>query len=135
MKIVLDTNVFVSGIFFRGPPSQILEAWRDGRVVPAISAPILEEYRRVGLVLSGRYEGADVESLLTLLAIHSELVDAPGLPEPVCEDPDDNKFLACALAAGVQIIVSGDRHLLRVSGWSGIQILTPRQFVERYLDR
>ena len=72
---------------------------------------------------------------LTLLAIHSELVDAPDLPEPVCEDPDDDKFLACALAAGVEVVVSGDRHLLRVSGWSGIEVLTPRQFVERYLDR
>jgi putative PIN family toxin of toxin-antitoxin system len=125
----------VSGVFFRGPPADILEAWRDGRVVPAISATILEEYRRVGLVLSDRYEGADIEPLLTLLAIHSDLVDAPDLPEPVCEDPDDDKFLACALAAGVQVLVSGDRHLLRVSGWSGIEILTPRQFVERYLDR
>ncbi len=89
----------------------------------------------MGLVLSDRYEGADIESLLTLLAIHSELVDAPDLPEPVCEDPDDDKFLACALAAGVQVVVSGDRHLLRASGWSGIEVLTPRQFVERYLDR
>lgn len=84
----------------------------------------------MGLVLSDRHEGADIESLLTLLAIHSELVDAPDLPEPVCEDPDDDKFLACALAAGVQVVVSGDRHLLRVSGWSGIEVLTPRQFVE-----
>ena len=89
----------------------------------------------MGLVLSDRYEGADIESLLTLLAIHSELVDAPDLPELVCEDPDDDKFLACALAAGVEVVVSGDRHLLRVSGWSGIEVLTPRQFVERYLDR
>jgi len=92
VKIVLDTKVFVSGVFFRGPPADILEAWRDGRVVPAISAKILEEYRRVGLVLSDRYEGADIVSLLTLLAIHSELVDAPDQPEPVCEDPDDDKL-------------------------------------------
>ena len=135
MKIVLDTNVFVSGVFFRGPPAQILEAWRDGRLLPAVSASILEEYRRVGVVLSDRYEGVDVEPLLTLLAIHSELVDAPDLPEPVCEDPDDDKFLACALASGATIIVSGDRHLLRLSGWGGIQILTPRQFVEQHLHR
>jgi putative PIN family toxin of toxin-antitoxin system len=135
VKIVLDTNVFVSGVFFRGPPAQILEAWRDGRLLPAVSASILEEYRRVGVVLSDRYEGVDVEPLLTLLAIHSELVDAPDLPEPVCEDPDDDKFLACALASGATIIVSGDRHLLRLSGWGGIQILTPRQFVEQHLHR
>lgn len=60
----------------------------------------------MGIVLSERYEGTDIEPLLTLLAIHSELVDAPDLPEPVCEDPDDDKFLACALAGGVQTVVS-----------------------------
>lgn len=48
-------------------------------------------------------------------------------------DPDDDKFLSCAKTAGVEIIVSGDKHLLRVSGWAGIQILPPREFVEGYL--
>ena len=48
-------------------------------------------------------------------------------------DPDDDKFLACAIAARTPLIVSGDKHLLQVSGWSGITIVTPRQCVERYL--
>lgn len=87
MKFVLDTNVFVSGVFFAGPPAQILGAWRDGRVQPVISGPILEEYRRVGLVLAERYEAVDLEPLLTLLAIHSEVVEAPDLTESVSEDP------------------------------------------------
>jgi len=66
--------------------------------------------------------------------MNSEIVDAPEhLPEQVCSDPDDDKFLACAVAAGMTIIVSGDRKLRAVSGWNGIDVLTPRQFVERYL--
>jgi len=134
VKVVLDTNVFVSGVFFTGPPAQILEAWRDGRVRPVISAPILEEYRRVGLVLAERYEGVDLEPILTLLAVHGEVVEAPELTESVSEDPDDDKFLACAVASRAPVIVSGDKHLLRVSGWGGIRVLTPRQFVERFLS-
>ena len=133
MKIVLDTNVFVSGVFFTGPPARILEAWRDGRVSVAVSAGILEEYRRVGVRLADRYEGVDLEPLLTLLAMNAEIVEAPDLAEPLCEDPDDDKFLACALAAGAPVIVSGDKHLLRASGWSGIEVLRPRQFCERHL--
>ena len=134
MRVVLDTNVFVSGVFFSGPPASILEAWRDGQVVLVISAIIMEEYRRVGLALATRYEGVDLDPLLALLAVHAELVEAPELPAPVCEDPDDDKFLACPLASGTSVVVSGDRHLLRVSGWAGIQVLTPRQCADRLFE-
>ena len=51
----------------------------------------------------------------------------------MCDDPDDDKFLACAVAAGVSCIVSGDKHLLRVSWYRGIEVLKPRAFVGRYL--
>ncbi len=61
------------------------------------------------------------------------IVDAPALAEQVSADPDDDKFLSCALAARTPLIVSGDKHLLRVSGWSGITIVTPRQCTDRYL--
>ena len=47
MKIVLDTNVFISGIFFSGPPSIILQAWRDSKIQIILSKEILEEYQRV----------------------------------------------------------------------------------------
>jgi len=55
------------------------------------------------------------------------------LPEKVCDDPDDDKFLACALVSGCKLIVSGDKHLLKVSGFGNIEILRPRDFVEKYL--
>jgi predicted nucleic acid-binding protein len=51
----------------------------------------------------------------------------------VSADPDDDKFLACAIAARTPLIVSGDKHLLRVSGWRGMTVVTPRQCVDRYL--
>ena len=133
LRIVLDTNVFVSGVFFGGPPGKILEAWRDARVRPVLSAEILEEYQRVGVELKGRYAGVDLEPFLALLGVHAEFVEAPALKEPVAADPDDDKFLACALAAGVLLIVSGDRDLLEQSGWRSIRVLKPRAFVDEYL--
>jgi len=60
---------------------------------------------------------------------------AEKLPEPVSKDPDDDKFIACAIASKTKIIVSGDKHLLDVSGYKGIEVLTPRQFVEKYMKR
>ncbi len=55
------------------------------------------------------------------------------LEESVCEDPDDDKFFACTLASGSRVIISGDKHLLRVSGYEGIEVLKPREFVDRFL--
>ncbi len=134
MRIVLDTNVLVSGIFFTGPPHQILTAWHEGRLEIVASAEILEEYRRVGKELSKQYPGIDLEPFLVLLAVGADLVIAPELLEPVCQDPDDDKFLACAIAGQCQTIVSGDKHLKRVTGYRSIEVLSPRAFVDCYLD-
>ena len=64
MKVVLDTNVFVSGVFFRGPPYQVLKAWRDGKIQILVSPAILEEYHRVMLELSARFPEIDPRSLV-----------------------------------------------------------------------
>ena len=135
MKIVLDTNVFISGVFFKGPPYQILKAWRKGRIRLLISDEIFVEYQRVGELLSNDYPKVDLGAFLELLAINTELVMPKKLQNPVCEDPDDDKFLACAIAGKSKIIISGDKHLLKVSGYKGIKVLKPRKFVDENLDK
>jgi predicted nucleic acid-binding protein len=67
--------------------------------------------------------------------LQAEVVAAPSLPEPVCLDPDDDKFIACAVSSNTHIIVSGDKHLLQVSGCNGVRVLKPRQFVDEYLSK
>ena len=133
MRVVLDTNVFVSAVFFSGVPGKILGAWRDGRITLVTSPEILEEYRRVGDYLRTRYDGVDLDPFLALAATEGFVVEDLKLTGQICEDPDDDKFLACALASGAPIIVSGDKHLLRATGWHGIEVLTPRKFLEGHL--
>lgn len=133
MRIVLDTNILVSAVFFGGVPGRILEAWRDGTVRLVLSAEILDEYRRVGHVLASDFPGVDIDPFLSLLAVEAEIVEAPQLPAPVSADPDDDKFLACAIAGGVDIVVSGDRDLLAHDGWRGLRILRPRTLVDELL--
>ena len=133
MRIVLDTNVFVSGIFFSGPPSRILEAWRDGKIELAISPDILSEYQRVGNELSKQFPSVDLSSILGLVTIHAMMFQSPQLSEPVSEDPDDDMFIACAIASKSKVIVSGDKHLLKVADFGGVTILMPREFVDTYL--
>ncbi|MGD0584812.1 MAG: putative toxin-antitoxin system toxin component, PIN family [Oryzomonas sp.] len=133
MRVILDKNVFVSGIFFAGPPYQILKAWDDGKLKLVISPEILEEYLRVVGELAKQFPSIDVGKFIELVTIKAEMVHAESLSEPVCIDRDDDKFLACALAGKSKVIVSGDKQLLHVSGFRGIQVLKPREFIDEYL--
>jgi uncharacterized protein len=134
LKVVIDTNVFVSGIFFSGPPYQILKAWQTGEFELVASQEILDEYRRVGEVLAEEHPAIDLKLILNFVLEHVTIYKPLPLKEPVCEDPDDDKFLACALASGSKIIISGDKHLLKVSEFQEIRVLKPRDFVDSYLD-
>ena len=133
MKLVLDTNVFVSGVFFTGPPLRILEAWREGRIELLASPEILREYSEVGDRLRRQHPEIDLAPALAMVVLKATIVEAPALREPVCADPDDDMFLACAVAGRCRMIVSGDKHLLDASGYRGVQVLRPKAFVDLHL--
>lgn len=132
MKVVLDTNVLVSGIFFSGPPAEILRAWSQGKFRLVLSPEILDEYTRVSADLAGKFQDIGIRRILELIVVHSEVCAPAVLSQRVCEDPHDDKFFAAAVGSGTNIIVSGDKHLLKVSIYQGISVLTPRQFIVRY---
>ena len=135
MRIVLDTNVLISGIYFSGTPGKILQAWRSRKLQLVVSIEILEEYLNVAERLASRYGDIEYEGILGLIIQNAQLVQSADLPEPVSEDPDDDKFLACALASNTRIIVSGDSDLLKVSGYADIRVLTPKEFISEFLDQ
>ncbi|MBA4385906.1 MAG: putative toxin-antitoxin system toxin component, PIN family [Anaerolinea sp.] len=134
MKVVIDTNIFISGVFFSGAPYQVLQAWRDQKIQVVISQEIIAEYRRVGEIFAQERPGVDLSKMLDYLFQNAVIYEAPALPEPVCTDPDDDKFFACALASGSQLIVSGDKHLLKASGYHAVEVLKPNEFLDKFLD-
>jgi putative PIN family toxin of toxin-antitoxin system len=119
----------MSGLFWRGTPSLVLEAWRDGRFGLVISPEVFAEYERVGDELRAARPGVDPHPFLRLVLAAAVIVDAGKLQERVCSDPDDDKFIACALAGAADFLVSGDKALLAVSGHRGLRVLTPRRFL------
>ena len=133
MRVVLDTNVLISALFFAGLPGRILAAWIDERFEMLASVEILGEYRRVVARLEGRFPSVEAQPLLDLVIRNCHLVDPTVVPPSACEDLDDLKFLSCAVSGRASCIVSGDRALLRASGFEGIEILTPRAFAGRHL--
>jgi putative PIN family toxin of toxin-antitoxin system len=133
MRVVLATNVLISALFFAGLPGRILGAWVDERFDMLASVEILREYRQVVARLERQFPSVEAQPLLDLVIRNCHLVEPVSVPLSACEDPDDLKFLGCAVAGRASCIVSGDRALLRSSGFEGIEVLTPRVFVKRYL--
>ena len=132
MRVVLDTNVLISGIFFSGPPAKILSHWRKGNFIAVISEPIILEYTRVAKEISQKFTQIEITEILGLFILNSEIIDPGGLE--IREDLADNKFLECAIAGGCEVIVSGDKHLLKMSEFHGVKILKPRDFLDKYLN-
>jgi putative PIN family toxin of toxin-antitoxin system len=133
VRIVLDTNVLVSGIFFAGLPGRVLDAWADGRIELALSPAILDECLRVCARIGESRPTLEYEAVLAAIAGHGVLVADTTSAEPITVDPDDDKFMLCARSADA-LVVSGDTDLLDVSGWEGVEVLTPRELVDQLGD-
>lgn len=133
MKVVLDTNVVVSGIFFGGVPRAVLEAWADGLFEWFLSPSIFDEYVRTCDRLRAAHPTLEFQGLLTSIVGHGTLVPDVEAKEPITADPDDDKFMICAHRTGAAV-VSGDRHLLDASGWRDVVVFQPRAFLTQLED-
>jgi len=111
--------VFISGVCFTGPPYQIRKAWGDGAVKLIVSPEILEEYQRVRKLLADEFPLVNLQSILDFVTIKAEIIPAGSLSEGVSEDPEADKILASAISSKSKVIISGDKHLLRLSGVKG----------------
>ena len=129
-KVVLDTNVLISGIAFGGKPRKIMANIVTGRLRLALSEKILEEL--VG-VLEGpkfRYPQKLVHGIADELRSIAKIVNPSRQINIIVSDPDDNIILECATAAGVDYIISGDRDILDLGVFENIPIVTPAKFVD-----
>lgn len=133
MKVVLDTNVLISGIFFGGPPRAVLDAWVAGRFELMVSPSMVDEYVRTCDRLSASHHDLEYQSILASIVGHGTLVPDTHFSEPITADPDDDKFMLCARGSGA-IVVSGDQHLLDAAGWQGVRVMKPRDFLDFLSD-
>lgn len=98
-----------------------------------MSKDILNEYIRVGDILSKKYIGINTDDIIDLIVKRSKIYDVPKSLVQVCRDPDDDMFLACAIYANVKIIVSGDLDLLDIHEYQNIKVMKPRQFIDNHI--
>ncbi len=136
---VPDLNVFVSGIAFStGHPRSVLRLWKQGRFVLATSEVMLRRMQRVLLYPKiqrlTHWTTADVERYIQTVRQKAKVVKGTG-NVTISPDPKDNTVIACALEAQAHYLISGDtRHVLPVERYQGIEIVSPKEFVERVMQ-
>jgi putative PIN family toxin of toxin-antitoxin system len=132
MKIVVDTNVLISGVFFGGFPRKILSMIVGEQLTAVATAEIVDEYEEIVQEMIDRKQGHLNRNLLAPLIKAMEIIE-PVAKVELSRDPDDDKFLGCAKDACALYIVSGDKDLLVLKQFENIQIVTAKEFCERYL--
>jgi len=129
LRVVADTNVYISALNFGGVPDQVLALARRGRIEMFVSKPILDEIEGV---LKGKFQWppSRTRQALTAISEFAKELKATERVAAVEKDEPDNRVLECALAARATIIVSGDSHLLELGSFQRIRILSPRAFLD-----
>ena len=133
-RVVVDTNVFVCS-FFGGNPRKIVDLWKSGQVTICLSKPIIDEYVEV-LQRLGLQNERELGELLNLFARGLHVLFSANTPELhlVKEDPDDDKFIECAVALKADFVISGDKNLIAIQDYMSIRIVTPKEFLDTFLS-
>lgn len=134
LKVVVDTNVIISGFNFAGSkPAKILDLVVQGWITNCVSLPIIEETRRI-LVRKFSWTDREAEAASQWLSGFSELLNPDFRLSVIAHDDQDNRILECALKAGADYIITGDRHLLSLHIYQGVSIVNPATFLKLFKE-
>jgi putative PIN family toxin of toxin-antitoxin system len=122
-KVVLDTNVLISSILFKGELVGIVDLWKKGKIVPVVSKETFNEFRKVLEYPKFRLTKGEIKTIVEEVLPFFEIVETTVEVSGVCKDPDDDKFIACALAGAADFIVSGDKDLCDIGKYKSVKIV------------
>lgn len=129
-SVVVDTNVLVSALLFGGVPGKLIPLWKRRMIRPMASREIIEEYLRVFAYPKFQLSEEEITFLLHYEILpYFEILRIKEGPTLVVRDASDDKFIRCAQASGARMIISGDQHLLKLSPYGQIRILSPSDFL------
>lgn len=129
IKLVLDTNIYISAILFGGKPETIRKLSKEGKITVLISEAILKEITEV-LRIKFRFENWQISQTINEIREFTTLITPRKTFFIIKEDPADNRILECAQEGKAQYIISGDKHLLTLKKFQKIEILSPVEFLK-----
>jgi putative PIN family toxin of toxin-antitoxin system len=134
VRVVIDTNVLLSGLLWPGKPHRLIEQVRAGALIlvssPALLAELAEVIARPKFKSALARSGTDPELMLAQMRLLAEITAPPPLPEPVSRDSDDDVVLALATAARPDLIITGDQDLLVLGAYAGIPIVSAAEAID-----
>lgn len=134
MRLVLDTNIVLSALLWGGTPYRLLQLAEQGELQlftsPMLAAELREILSRSHLANKLIEKGTTADTVTALYLEFARAVSPLSVPRVVPDDPDDDHVIACAVAAKANLIVSGDKHLLKLREYQGIRIVTAAQAVK-----
>jgi putative PIN family toxin of toxin-antitoxin system len=134
-KVVIDTNIFISAFGWKGKPKKILKLVEEGKIKNFTSLAIIEEIKRVTSYKRLRFPNDLQAEIIEFIYFYSEMVTPKKKLDVIKEDTNDNKFLECAVEAKAKYIISGDKHLLNLKAFGGIEILTADDFLRQQTSK
>ncbi|TAL54982.1 MAG: putative toxin-antitoxin system toxin component, PIN family [Nanoarchaeota archaeon] len=130
MRVVLDTNVFISGIFWNGDSRWIISAWKTGSFQLVASKEIISEITRVLKDFKIKMPDNMIKNWVSLIESNSLVVEPKEKIRAVKDDPKDDMFIEAAVTGKAEFIVSKDKHLLKLKEFRKIKIIRPAEFKE-----
>ncbi|MBI5065804.1 putative toxin-antitoxin system toxin component, PIN family [Candidatus Woesearchaeota archaeon] len=131
MKVVIDTNVLISGIFWSGNySSQVIDAWKNGDFTLIISKEVIEELVETLRDFKIKMPEEMIQEWKEMLTKNSILVESSTRINVVKDDPEDDKFVETAVEGNAEFIITQDKHLLKVKYYQEIKIITPEEFLK-----
>ena len=127
-KTVIDTNIYISAIFWGGKPREIVELGRNGYIWIFSSAEIEDEIDKK-LRLKFNLDANETAHILLDYSTFTIPVKITKRIKAINDDPDDDKFIECAVSCCADYIVSGDKHLLKLKEYEGIKIINAADFL------
>jgi putative PIN family toxin of toxin-antitoxin system len=132
MRVVLDTNTIISALLFSGTASRLVPLWQSRRITVLLSKAILQEYLRVLTYPKFHLSDQEIRGLIEEeLLPFVETVRVRKHCVAVRRDPEDNKFLECAVAGQAEHLVTGDHDLLELGAYRGVTVLRVGDFLNQ----
>jgi putative PIN family toxin of toxin-antitoxin system len=132
-RVVLDTNVLVSALLFKGALSKFVELWQKGKIVPVISKETFEELRTVLEYPKFSLSKDEIKSIIEHEILpYFEIVEITKVVKGVCRDSGDDKFISCVLSASAGYIVSGDKGLYDLKQYKSVKIVKASDFLKMF---
>jgi uncharacterized protein len=130
VKVVLDTNVLLSALLFRGSLARIAALWKERLIVPVFSRETFQEFDSALKYPKFSLTKDEIKAIVEEEILpYCDVTEVTEKVEGVCSDPDDDKFISCAVSASADFIVSGDKALTALKEYKAVKIMKPSDFL------